>query len=208
MIDLPDGQEREVSFRLGVGNSPAEVQGLVQSYRRTETCRMRSKAYGLMEPHARSGQRRYPDSSVNVMANGLVALSDAKQPALGTKRDLSVQAARTVSEIKLQDVDAWYMPNPRSPASICCAQRPTSFFEGDVQHWWHPPGGRGVRTHSSDDYLWLPYATCRYVSCVPTSVSLMRRSNFIEGRPVKPEEEAYYDQPTGPTRRQRSMSIL
>jgi len=84
-------------------------------------------------------------------------------------------------------------PNMVKEQILLCASK--QFKEGDVQHWWHPPNGRGVRTTCSDDYLWLPFVTIRYVIATGDKGILDESINFIEGRLLNAGEESYYDLP-------------
>lgn len=82
---------------------------------------------------------------------------------------------------QIQDAMALLYTRPDLLKSQILTSSSRQFEEGDVQHWWHPPTGVGVRTRISDDLLWLPYATAAYIQCTGDYSILEETVAYIKG---------------------------
>jgi cellobiose phosphorylase len=191
--ELSSGEEYTIVFKIGAAKDTAEAIQTILKFKKHGASLLSLeviKDFWLKTLGAVTIET--PDQALNFLANGWLPYQVISS-RLWARSGFYQSGGAFGFRDQLQDVMALFnaLPNLARTQILLCASR--QFKEGDVQHWWHPPKGRGVRTRCSDDYLWLPYVTSRYISCTNDVQILEEQIPYLQGRALNAGEESHYD---------------
>jgi len=192
---LIDGDQTIFIFVLGVGEDLAQAQATLTRYLNEDTAREElNHVHRYWHNVLDKIVVNTPDTTVNLLVNGWLLYQTIACRLMARSGYYQSGGAFGFRD-QLQDTLALSHAAPKllhKQIELCASRQ---FIEGDVQHWWHPPLGNGVRTRCSDDYLWLPLAVCHYVETTGDAGVLEQRISYLEGRPLHAGEESIYDKP-------------
>ncbi len=193
VLELRPGAQAEVVFFLGQAKSLSGAQELIGRYRAANLDEVFSGVKERWDDTLSGVQVSTPDSSMDVMLNRWLLYQTLCCRVWGRAAFYQLSGAYGFRD-QLQDVMALCVGKRSVAREQLLRAAARQFVEGDVQHWWHPPSGRGIRSRISDDLLWLPYALIHFIESTGDMTVLEESVPFLEGQLLAAEQmESYFE---------------
>ena len=182
-IELPPNTQIDIVFLLGDTGSEAAAQTLITKYRGIDIDSVPTDVAAQWNGLLDTVQVRTPDRAMDIMLNDWLPYQ-----VLGCRvwaRTAYYQASGAYGfRDQLQDVMALCVSRPDLAREHLLRAAGRQFAEGDVQHWWLPPAGQGIRTKISDDRIWLAYVAMHYVGVTGDNAVLDNVLPFLSGQAI------------------------
>ncbi len=193
-FELSNGSRTDVVVLLGQADGTAAAVELIRRGRNADHRATLKEVAKFWDDTQSTVQVRTPDRSMDIMLNRWL-IYQALACRLWARTALYQAGGAYGFRDQLQDVIALVTAKRELTREHLLRASAQQFVEGDVQHWWHPPSGRGVRTRISDDRIWLPYAVHRYLEVTGDVGVLDEVVPYLDGPPLADDQMDAYFQP-------------
>jgi len=191
-VELEPGGTVEIVFFLGEAATAADTQSLIARYRAADLDAVLREVVGYWDDVLGTVQVKTPDRPMDIMLNRWLLYQTLACRMWARSAFYQASGAYGFRD-QLQDGMALALSRPALTREHLLRAAARQFVEGDVQHWWLPPSGQGVRTRISDDRIWLAYAAAHYVEATGDLAVLDELVPFLEGQALQSgEHDAYF----------------
>lgn len=194
-FNLLAGEEREIVFLIGSAEDTDSAIKLTQKFSDLNSINQSfDQIIEYWNEIVNIVQVQTPDKALDLLANGWLTYQTIASRLFARSGFYQSGGAFGFRD-QIQDVLSLLHIKPEFARKQILLNASRQFKEGDVQHWWHPPEGRGVRTTCSDDLLWLPFVVYRYLNAIGDVDILKEQVGFLECRLLDKGEDSLYDLP-------------
>ena len=195
VVALPPGGRTEIVFLLGEAATKEEARALIERYRAADVDGILRAVKSRWDDILGALEVTTPDRSLNVLVNRWL-LYQTLTSRLWARTAFYQAGGAYGFRDQLQDVMALVIADRSLAREHLLRAAARQFVDGDVQHWWHPPSGRGIRTRMSDDLVWLPYALVHYIEVTGDLAVLDEQIPFLDGPRLAEGQQESFFQPT------------
>ena len=193
-VDLKPGGVHEVVCFLGQAADEGEARALIARYRVADLAAVHREAVGFWDGVLGTVQVKTPDPATDILLNGWLLYQSLACRYWARSAFYQASGAYGFRD-QLQDAMSLSVPMPALARAHILRAASRQFVEGDVQHWWFPIAGQGVRTRISDDRAWLATVAAHYVETTGDAAILDEPVSFLDGPALREGEHDLYFQP-------------